>query len=278
MAKKNIFHIVLYIAVFLLVSNNSSAQTTYTLGVVPQFDSRKIEAAWNPILNIIYRHTGIRIELKGSPSIPEFEKKFLRGEFDFAYMNPYHLIVANKSQGYLPLVRDTGRMLFGVVVVHKDSPIQSIKELNGKTIAFPAPNALGAALIPRAEFTRKFDIEVIPRYVKSHSSVYLNVALGQTVAGGGVQKTLEQQPDNIKKSLRILYQTTKVPSHPITYHPRISPEVTEIVKNALINFESSPDDAKLLRNIPIKKAGAASLSDYDMLDKMGLDEFYIKSK
>jgi phosphonate transport system substrate-binding protein len=61
-------------------------------------------------------------------------------------MNPYHAIRANKKHGYAPLVRDVGRSLFGIIVVKKDSPIETVSELDGEIVAFPAPNALGAAL------------------------------------------------------------------------------------------------------------------------------------
>lgn len=90
--------------------------------------------------------------------------------------------------------RDNGHSLVGIIVVKKDSPVQSASELDGKTVAFPSPNALGATLLPRAEFDREFNIKVNELYVKSHSSVYLNVLLGKTAAGGGVQKTLSLQP------------------------------------------------------------------------------------
>ena len=116
----------------------------YTLGVVPQFETRKLHKIWKPIAKAIENKIGIKLRITGSPTIPEFEHEFMRGEFDFAYMNPYHLFIANKTQGYIPLVKDTGKKLFGIIVIPNNSPVKSIMDLNDKTIAFPAPNALGA--------------------------------------------------------------------------------------------------------------------------------------
>lgn len=251
---------------------------TYTVGVVPQFDARKIQRIWQPILKAVSKSSGVRLKLKGSPNIPKFEKEFNTGKFDFAYMNPYHLIVADKYQGYEPLVRDVGCKLFGVLVVRKDSPIKRVEDLDGKTIAFPSPNALGAALIPRAEFSRKFKINVNPRYVKSHSSVYLNVVLGQTDAGGGVQKTFEQQSSKIKDSLRIFYQTAKVAPHPIAVHPRVGKADREKVINAFLKLGTTDKGKAMLAKVPIKRIGKATMSDYDPLRAMKLEEFYVKEK
>jgi phosphonate transport system substrate-binding protein len=214
--------------------------------------------------------------LKTSPSIPVFEQQFSDGEFDFAYMNPYHAVVANNKQGYIPIIRDIGRKLFGIIVVRKDSPLQSVKQLDGKKVAFPAPNALGAALIPRAEFVRKFKIKVEELYVKSHSSVYLNVLLGKTDAGGGVQKTLNQQPDNIRNNLRILYKTSEVAPHPFTAHRRVTRDIQEKVKAAFLALGDDAQGRKLLEEVPIKKVGLANMVDYEPLMEMGLEEFYVE--
>ncbi len=226
--------------------------------------------------NALKLKTGFSFKLIGSPDIPEFEKSFNAGEYDFAYMNPYHLIVANGSQGYKPIVRDIGRKLYGVIVVKKDSPITSVEQLDGEVVAFPAPNALGAALIPRTEFATKFKIKPEYNYVKSHTSVYLNVLLGQAAAGGGVQKTFSQQKPEVKDNLRILYETTKVAPHPIAVHPRVFSEVSQQVQDAFLKMAASDSDMKLLQKIPMKKLGAAKLNDYDELLEMGLESFYVK--
>ena len=253
-----------------------AAEAVYTLGVVPQFDPRRLSEIWQPIIDELKRQTGLRLVLRFSPSIPEFEKEFSRGEFDFAYMNPYHLIVAHRKQGYQPLLRDVGRQLYGIIVVRKESELQSIEELDGKKVAFPAPNALGAALIPRAEFANKFNISVDQVYARSHSSVYLNVILGVVDAGGGVQKTLMQQPPEIREQLRVLYKTTKVSPHPIAAHKRVPEDVQQRVLVAFLNMGRSETGKQQLARIPIKEIGLASLEDYDPLCKMGLESFYVE--
>lgn len=265
----------LYFLVTLPLAHIAHAENVYSVGVVPQFETRRIAEIWQPILDEVSQQSGIKLQLKASSSIPVFEKQLAAGEFDFAYMNPYHAIVSNEQQGYAPVLRDTGRSLFGVIVVKKDSPIQSVNELNGKTVAFPSPNALGATLLPRAEFARKFNIKVDEIYVKSHGSVYLNVLLGKAAAGGGVQKTLGQQPEKIRNQLRVLYKTAEVPSHPFTVHPRVDRATQDKIKAAFMALDDSAMGKNMLRNIPMKKIGETSIEDYASLKSMRLEEFYI---
>jgi len=265
------------IVALLLISPHVAAKSeqAYTIGVVPQFEIRHIRKIWNPILKEIEKHTGIKIKLKGSPTIPDFEKEFTAGTYDFAYMNPYHALVANKNQGYVPIIRDNGRKLFGILAVRADSDIKSVKDLDGKKIAFPAPNALGASLLLRANLKDQHKINFNPVYVKTHSSVYLNVIVKQVTAGGGVQKTLNQQPENIKAGIRVLLRSPEVSPHPLTVHPRVSAADREKVAKALLRIGSHPVGKALLSKIPMKQVGPASLNDYAPLKDMGLERYYV---
>ena len=249
-------------------------QRVYTFGIVPQFNAARSLSIWKPILGEIEKRTGLKFRLVGSDGIPAFERQFSAGKFDFVYMNPYHFIRAERSQGYIPLVSDVGRKLFGILVVRADSPIRSVRDLEGKLVAFPAPNALGASLMIRADLKRKFGVDIVPRYVRSHSSVYLNVVLGKTAAGGGVQKTLEQQPPAVKDNLRVIYRTQEVISHPIAAHPRVPPKVREIVKQAMLALGETASGRAILAKVPIQRVGSVTAADYAPLAELDLEAFY----
>ena len=272
-----------YIFISLLLSTSffstqllADKERVYTIGVVPQFEIRHIRKIWNPIIAEIEKNTGIKLKLVGSPTIPDFEREFNSGRFDFAYMNPYHMLLAKKSQGYIPLIKDNGRKLHGILTVRSDSKIKSVKELDGKKVAFPAPNALGASLLIRSELANKFKININPIYVKTHSSVYLNVVVKQTAAGGGVQKTLNQQKENIRGALKIIFKTPEVSAHPLASHPRVPKKIRENVKKTLLSLGQNSVGQSLLSKIPIKKIGTASINDYLSLKKFKLEKFHVK--
>ena len=257
-----------------LSANAVAAESAvYTVGVVPQFEARKLHSIWRPILDRLEQETGVRFKMRGSPSIPEFEKEFIAGKFDFAYMNPYHLVMANDSAGYIPLVRDHGRKLFGVLVVNKESKIESPKALHGKPVAFPSPNALGASLQMRQELFDLFGVKTKPHYVKTHDSVYLNVLLGETVAGGGVQKTLNRQNPEYKGALKVIHKTKKVSPHPFAVLPSVPVKMQQAVQDAFLTMGENDQDKALLKKIPIKQVGVAAIKDYEPLRTMGLERF-----
>lgn len=250
----------------------AAAGENYVFGITPQFERRQLFAIWNPILKELEKRTGYSFELAVPPDIPSFERGYNTGKFDFSYMNPY-LVVAN-PQGYQPLVRDAAPVR-GILVVARDSPIKSPADLDGKTIAFPAPNAIGASLLVRAELARSFKVTIKPSYVNSHTAVYLNVAQGLADAGGGVQKTLDEQKDAVKGLLRVIHTTRPVPSLPIAAHPRIPSQVREAVQKALLELAASPEGKTLMQEVPMARMVPASMRDYEPLRELGVEEFFV---
>jgi phosphonate transport system substrate-binding protein len=264
------------LASLLMFQGIARSDTAYSVGVVPQFEARELASIWVPILAELSKRTGLQLSMKGSPRIPEFEMAFQAGQFDFAYMNPYHALVAARKQGYIPLVRDS-EPLHGVIAVRKDSPYQKITDLSGKTISFPSPNSFGASLLIRSDLDSVFHTRVLALYAQTHTSAYLNTVLGVSEASGGVKATFDRQKPDIRDGLRIIYETRKVPSHPILAHPRVPAEHRSLVQQALLDMALTPEGAALLAKVPMLKATIASQAEYTALAAWRLEKYYMKS-
>jgi ABC-type phosphate/phosphonate transport system, periplasmic component len=250
-------------------------ERVFTIGVVPQFTPVEIYERWGPLVKELENRTGLKFELKTYKSIPEFEKAFLKGEPDFVFMNPYHQVMAYKAQKYIPLVRDK-TPLTGILVVRRDSPVKEVKDLDGKVIAFPAPNAFAASLYMRALLTEKFKISFIPEYVKTHDNVYRHVILGKAQAGGGVNNTFLRQPEEVKRELRILYETPPTAPHPFSVHPRVPKEVRDKVKRAILDMANEPSMKALLDRVQMPNPVPADYArDYKPLEKLNLEKYVV---
>jgi phosphonate transport system substrate-binding protein len=247
------------------------ANATYTLAVVPQFAPVDIGLRWTPLLERIKRDTGISLQLRIAGNIPAFEGEFLGGIPDFVYLNPYHMVMAAQARSYRPLVR--GRQsLSGILVVRKDDKIQHIRELDGATLAFPAPNAFGASLFMRALLMEREGISFAPSYVGTHQNVYRHVLLGDARAGGGIESTLEREPEGIRRQLRILFRTPDTASHPLAVHPRVPMEVAERISEALVRLAQDPAGRQLLAEVELDGALPADYGrDYGPLERLRLE-------
>lgn len=259
------------------MAQGDAGKPSYTLAVVPQFRAEEIHRSWTPVLERLKAETGVSLTLSIAPGIPQFEETLLAGEPDFAYMNPYHQVMAMRTHDYIPLVRDS-QLLTGILVVRKDDPVKSVKELDGKEIAFPAPNAFGASLWMRALLAEQEKIRIVPVYVKTHSNAYRHVAIGKAAAAGGVNHTLADEPEELRATLRVLLETPGVPPHPLSAHPRVPENVRRAISEALLGLAKDAAGQLLLKEIQLSAPLRADYArDYRPLEKYGLDKYVVRA-
>jgi phosphonate transport system substrate-binding protein len=267
-----------WILLGLALTSPARAGQVYTFAIVPQFAPVDIGIRWTPLLKRLEADTGLAFQLRIFEKTLAFEEDFLRGNSDFVYLNPYHMVMAAKTQGYTPLVRGA-ESLSGMLVVDRDGPIKTLADLNGANVAFPSPNAFGASLYMRALLSDKERLRFTPVYVGTHQNVYRHVLLGVEMAGGGVAATLDREPPTIRTRLHALYKTPETASHPVAVHPRVPREVRDRLARALIELNKDPGGRKLLDDVELSGAMAADYArDYLPLEKLKLDRYLVVDK
>lgn len=108
---------------------------SYILAVVPSVPPVATYATWVPFVETLSKETSLDLKLKVYEKMSDFEADFEHGIPDFIFLSPTQMTLARKAQGYIPLVRGN-KMLSGVLFVRKDSPYKTLKDLEGKEIAF----------------------------------------------------------------------------------------------------------------------------------------------
>ena len=247
-----------------------------SLAVVPQFPALEIHRVWTPVAKALEQSLGRPVMLKMYASIPVFERDFLAGQPDLVYLNPYHMVMAHRAHGYLPLVRDGAQQLSGILMVQAGSPITALADLNGRQIAFPAPNAFGASLLLRALLADEHHVRFTPVYVKMHGNAYRYTARGETAAAGGIRSTLQREPEELRSKLRLLYESPGFAAHPLAVHPRLPREVREKVASVLPQMKQGEEGRATLAAIPMKEPVPADYNrDYARLEKLGLERLVV---
>ena len=257
---------VLSITLFLFSIINAQAESiekqTLSFGIVPQQTKKELLKKWNPILKYLSDKSNLKLQIESARSIPEFEKNVSIGKYDFAYMNPYHYIVFSKKPGYNAILREKNKQIKGIIVTRKDSPFNTLKDLENLEISFPAPAAFAASIIPRA-ILKKNGIKIQPVYVNSHSSVYQSVASDRYKAGGGIIRTLSISKNNIKTRLKVFWESKGYSPHAIATHPSVSKESRKALSLAAINMHKDPKGKLLLKENAFNAFIAAKDSDWE---------------
>lgn len=268
--KRLIILIVMY--VFLHVNfAHSEEKKTLTFGIVPQQAAAKLAKQWGPILKKISEQSGITLRFATAPNIPEFEKRLKKGLYDIAYMNPYHYVVFQESNGYKAIAKAKDKRIKGIIVTTKDSPYRTLGDLNGLTISFPSPNAFAASILPRASLQKK-NISFSKKYVSSHDSVYRAVAKDIFAAGGGVKRTFNAMAPTVRDKLRILWTSKGYTPHAIAVHPRVSFDESSAIQKALTSPTNSSERNNLFSPLKINGFINANDKDWDDVRKLNIKE------
>ena len=254
---------------------DQSSQHSYSVYLIPRLPATTLYGDWAPFLKRLGQESGLCFDLRIPTNFTEFEQAIRMGKPDFVLLNPYHQVMVAHQPGYVPLVRDQQSRLAGVLVVRKDSPVQDIHQLEGATVAFPAPNAYVASLLMRALFAQK-NIHITANYVGSHSNVYRSVALGAAQAGGGANTTLNQEPAELQSQLRVLFSTPNYMPHPFSAHPRVPPRVREKVIAGFQKIAADSAGQDMLKAIQIAQPTRADYArDYKELERLKLENFAV---
>lgn len=247
-----------------------ASERVYTFSVVPQQSATKLARTWVPLLQELQAKTGVSLRFVTAPDIPTFESRLASGEYDFAYMNPYHYTVFNRSPGYQAFARQAGKQIRGILVAREDSAIQSVQDLNGQVIAFPAPAAFAATLLVRA-YLNSQGIEHTPKFVSSHDSVYRAVSSNFANSGGGIQRTLESVDPLVRSQLRILWKSRGYTPHAFAAHPRVSVQIVDRLQQGLLQLDSYPEGLEVLKKVNFKKIEKAENKDWDDVRSLNIN-------
>jgi phosphonate transport system substrate-binding protein len=262
-----------FVAILLLAGASAvysdEARPRLSFGFVPQQSASTLANQWTPILAYLGRETGIELAFRTAPDIPEFERRVAAGKYDLAYVNPYHYAVFSRDPGYRGFARERGKQLRGILVVRRESPITDVAQLDGATLAFPAPAAFAASLLVQANLSA-LGIAFEPRYVSSHDSVYRSVALGLYPAGGGIERTFASVDPEVSRALRILWRSAGFTPHAFAAHPRVDPAVVQSLTAAMERMTDSEEGNALLKAVEFNGIDPARDADWDDIRQLGI--------
>ena len=248
----------------------TAKETTYTFGVVPQQAANVLANSWVPLTQYISKRTGLTVNFATAANIPTFEKRLANNAYDIAYMNPFHYVVFSERSNYAAIANQANKKIQGVIVAKKDSNIETIADLQDSSLAFPAPGAFAATLLPQAEL-KQSQIEFTPRYVSSHDSVYLSVSKGFFMAGGGVKRTLNNMSDNVLATLKVIYATQRYTPHAFAVHNKMPAAHQKAIQDTLVNMANDPEGEAILSKLGMSQLQAAIDSDWDDIRALNLN-------
>ncbi len=242
--------------------------TFLRFAIVPQQSPRELAKRWGPIIQYITEHSGVSLQFQTANSLTTYQHEMKVGLYDISFINAYYYAAFSNDAGYKVFAQEKDAKFVGVMVVRKDSPYQTLDDLEGKTLAFPAPTAV-TSMLAYTQLKAK-NIHFSPNYVISMDSVYRAVAKGLFPAGQGEMRTFGSMEPEIRDQLRILWSADPMPPFTFSAHPRVPQALLQKVAKAMFEMADNPEGIELLKAVNMKGIAAAQDGEYESLRKLKL--------
>lgn len=212
-----------------------AATATYSVAVVPALPATEIKRRWQPLLDQLQRETGFILKFRFYDDNQTFEKGLQGSEPDFAMIGPFQTWKLRAQ--YQPMLRDAAPMV-GMVLVRKDSRLQTLADLDGKTLAFPGGSDMSSSLLFSHEFkAQKVQPRLMPQ--RTHVNGLRAVMLGKVDAAIINSYSLRLMPPGLEQQLRPIHRTMPMPGPAFANAKRITEEDARRMKDAFLRLKAS---------------------------------------
>jgi phosphonate transport system substrate-binding protein len=246
------------------------------IAVLPCTDIVMTFKKFHPLVTYLTQKTGLPIRLVVPEDLTKFEASINNGEIDFALQDPHTFLklsdLFDKDSLLRALNLEGGTTQSGVIIVRKDSGIQKVTDLKGKTVMFgPKFSAskwlAGRLLLEENGINIEKDLKA---YLNGGccEDIAFNVFLKAVDAGVVCEHFAGEHEDKQKElgldvsQIMVIAKTKDVPMKVFGARKGVDKDNILKMKQALLNLDRhNPDDMKLL--YPAELGGFQEYSDTD---------------
>ena len=283
---KKIFFIALSIALYVAptLADPASCKNPDQLrfAVIESPDDKRGQSRHvNVIANQIERVTGKEI-IRVKADSPEITiKKFAKEQVDVGIVQTLVYLHAHKMNPVieafailkLPGDREKVSQYESILITLKDSQLDTIDSLQGKTLALVGASSATGYLIPHAIFTEKVGMP-LPEYFGfimnsgRHSTSIRALYEGKVdaifTASAGL-KIISQKMDIAYSDFNILWRSPSLPLSPFVYNTNLCPELKATIRRAVLSMKDDPEvKAEFNRLGGVGEAISATDQDFDV--------------
>ena len=184
------------------------------------------------------------------------------GKVDLFHDSVVPTVVLSKWSGSVPILRQWkyGEAEYeGVILVKKNSGIDTLSDLKGRVIAFDEPHSTSAHILPRMLLAEK-NIKLVQMispggtkpdavnfvYGTDGSSPNLLIT-GRVDAAATSYRELEELRPEVRETLKIIGKTRSVPRQLISVRKDLDSNIAKALREVLLNMDKDPESQAVLK-------------------------------
>ncbi len=189
------------------------------------------------------------------------------GRIDWVTETPFSAIIFSEATGAEIMLRKWKKGVpdyYSVFITRKDSDIDSLCDLKGKTIAFEDSGSTTAYFVPAAALKKEgLQLQKLssPReeppadkvgYAFAGGELSITTWVHKEITDAGAYSNLDWEsskdtPDVFRKDLKIIYQSKPLPRAVELIRKDLDPKIKKRIKNILLRAHEDPEAKKALK-------------------------------
>ncbi|MDR3240674.1 MAG: phosphate/phosphite/phosphonate ABC transporter substrate-binding protein [Lactobacillaceae bacterium] len=239
---------------------------------VPSSQADTIADKVKPLESLLKKQLGIPVHVTISTDYNTIVEAMGSKKVDMGFLPPAGYVQANKQYGAKVILQsqrlgmtdnntgeNTDKLVNyyrAMVVVRKDSGINSIKDLKGKKIAVQDTTSDSGYMFPAIDLDKKGvnimknNIQLVT--VKGHDQGVISVLNKDTDAAfifDDARNIVKKDNPDVFKDTKVLMYTSKIPNDTISLRKGISAKDTKTIQSAMIKVAKSTEGKKVMNEV-----------------------------
>ncbi|MDO9309881.1 MAG: phosphate/phosphite/phosphonate ABC transporter substrate-binding protein [Deltaproteobacteria bacterium] len=240
------------ILLFMQMSAAAADKPLIRFGIIPRYNPLVMYKRYQPIMDYLTAETPYRFELKISRDYPEAVRFLRDGTTQVSSLGDVTFAEASTQYNAVPILKPRNRdgvpYYRSAIIVRSDSPLKSIRELRGRTMAFGSPHSTSGNLIPRyLLWNNGIGLRDLKSFnnLQHHDAVAKAILKGQFDAGAVKDVVAEKYKTH---GLRILAWSAPIPAVPLVVRKDAPPHVVKALTTALLKLDrKNPAHRKMMQ-------------------------------
>ncbi|MBM4313942.1 MAG: phosphate/phosphite/phosphonate ABC transporter substrate-binding protein, partial [Deltaproteobacteria bacterium] len=238
-------------------------------GVIPRDNPRIMYEKYQPLLDYLATKTPYKFELVLKKNYEETINALSSGETSVALLDPLTYLEAHAKYGAVSILKSRGvdgtTNYKSVIITKKDSPVRTLTDLKGKSVAFASSKSASGNLMPRYILADAgIHLKDLSDYANFdyHDSVVKAVLKGRYTAGAVRESVAKKY---MKHGLAVIAESESIPMGPLVAGPDTPHAVIGDIKKALLGLDpKDPDGQAVLKRLDDDyKSGFVEATDQD---------------
>lgn len=252
--------------------------------LVPTQDSLRELSYYKPVLDLLTKNTGKKIEFYMPTSYSSVVEALLGKWVDFGILGPETYVIAKRKMSAVEVfgtyhrakdgIQDEGPGYKAVLITKKGSKYTSIESLKGAVVALVDAASTSGGLIPEHVFPKQAKIPPLKQYFSrvvyagGHDLSAIAVSEGKVDAGFVASHRFMETVNAGKVKLddfNFLWYSPLIPQDPFVMRNTLCEDLRKKIADTFLTVDKTPEGQKYLQNVKSLRIVGMVDKDYDIV-------------